>query len=288
MDDEALKNYKKAKSVYESVSLFAKPLVKEGASALEIVEKIEGKIKELGCGIAFPTNISINDHAAHYTPDINDSTKLEDGDIVKIDIGVHSEGYICDSAFTVCINQKTHPLIDAAEKALEESLKVIKPGVRICDVSEVVESVLEGTGFNPIRNLCGHGLDRYVTHADFSIPNGRNKITEEISGGRALAMEVFVTDGVGWVKDSYPVLIFGYLQDKPIRLPEGRKILQAARDDFSSLPFAKRWIGNMGISQLKIDMSLKQLIEAGAIREYPILKEESGGLVAQAETTIII
>ena len=249
---------------------------------------MENKIKELGGGIAFPVNVSINENAAHYAPDIKDPLILKDGNLVKIDVGVHVDGYICDRAFTVCINKSTHPLIKAAEKALEESLKIIKPGVRIFEISETVESVLEGLGFNPIRNLCGHGLDQYETHASFSIPNGRNNIKDEIEGGQALAMEVFATDGIGWVKDSSPVVIFGYVQDKPTRLRESRKILEASKKNFNKLPFAKRWLTGLNISPLKIDMSLKQLLDVEAIRDYPVLREESNGLVAQAEETVLI
>ena len=255
-----------------------------------MAEKIEKKIKELGDGPAFPVNVSINENAAHYTPDINDSLRFKENDLVKIDIGVHVDGYIWDRAFTVCIGRKTHPLIEAAKQGLKEAMKAIRPGAKIFEISEVVESTLEQLGFNPIRNLCGHGLDRYNQHTHFSIPNGRNNIQDEIKPNQALAMEVFATDGAGWVKDSKPVLIFGYVQDRPVRLWEGRRILKAAKTDFNKLPFAKRWLAELRppMSQLKIDMALKQLLDVGAIREYPLLKEESGGIVAQAEETIIL
>jgi len=290
MEKEISEKYEKAKSISDSLVLFTKPLLKENVLAIDVAEKIEKRIKELGGGPAFPVNVSINENAAHYTPDINDSLRFKEDDLVKIDIGVHVDGYIWDRAFTVCIGRKTHPLIEAVEQGLKEAMKAIRPGAKIFEISEVVESTLEQLGFNPIRNLCGHGLDRYNQHAHFSIPNGRNNIQDEIKPNQALAMEVFATDGAGWVKDSKPVLIFGYVQDRPVRLWEGRRILKAAKTDFNKLPFAKRWLTNLGppISQLKIDMALKQLLDVGAIHEYPLLKEESGGLVAQAEETIIL
>lgn len=290
MQKEIFEKYEKAGSISDSVVLFTKPLVKENALALGVAEKIENKIKELGGAPAFPVNISINENAAHYTPDINDSLIFKENDLVKIDIGVHVDGYIWDRAFTICIGKKTHPLIEAAERALKEAMKLIEPGVKIFEISEAVESTLEGLGFNPVRNLCGHGLDQYNQHARFSIPNGRNNIQDELQPNQALAMEVFSTDGVGWIKDSTPVLIFGYVQDKPVRLLEARRILQAAKMDFNKLPFAKRWLTKLKlpISPFKIDMSLKQLLGVEALREFPVLREESGGLVAQAEETIIL
>jgi hypothetical protein len=159
MEKSIAEKYEKAKSISDSVMLYAKPLVKEDALALDVAEKIENKIKALGGGLAFPVNISINENAAHYTPDIADLLRFKADDLAKIDMGVHIDGYIWDRAFTVCIGQKMHPLIEAAEKALEESMKAIKPGARIFEISEIVESVLDELGFNPIRNLCGPGLE---------------------------------------------------------------------------------------------------------------------------------
>jgi methionyl aminopeptidase len=290
MDAEVLKNYKKAQSISNSTIIYAKTLLKEGAKIVEVADKIEDKIIELGGRIGFPLNISINDVAAHYTPDINDTVVFKAGDLVKVDVGVHVEGYIWDKAFSVCIGQKKHPLIEASEKALSEALKLVKPGTKVFEISEVVESTVEEFGFNPIRNLCGHGLERYNTHTAPSIPNGRNNIQDEIQPNRAMAMEVFTTDGGGWVKESDRSLIFSFLQNKPVRMREARQILQLSANDFETLPFAKRWLAKKkyNLSELKIDMALRQLLDVDAIRQYPILKEESGGLVAQTEDSVIL
>jgi len=287
MEKDVLKNYEKAKSASDSTIIFAKSLVKENASILEIAERIEEKIRSLNAKPAFPVNISINENAAHYTPDINDTIKLKAGDIVKIDIGTHDNGYIWDRAFTICIGEKTHPLIKASEKALEEALKTIKPGVKVFEISEVVEDTIKQFGFNPIHNLCGHGLEQFNQHSFPSIPNGKNTIQDEIKEDQVIAMEVFTTNGSGLVKESSPTLIYKYGQEKPVRLWEARKILEAARTKFEKLPFAKRWLTDIA-SPLKIDLALKQLTEVDAIISYPILKEETNGLIAQTEETIIV
>jgi len=287
MEKEILENYKKARSASDDVITFAKTLLKENAKILEIVAKIEKKIKESGVGIAFPVNISINENAAHYTPDIADDIALKAGDLVKIDIGTHCNGYIWDRAFTVCIGQKTHPLIEASEKGLQEALKLIKAGTKVCEISEVVENTIKDLGFKPIYNLCGHGLEQYNQHASPTIPNGKNTIQDEIEAGQAIAMEVFTTNGSGLVKESSPVLIYKYVQDKPVRLWEARQILKKARDDFERLPFAKRWLTEV-TTPAKIDLALKQLTDVNALIGYPILKEETNGKVAQAEETVIV
>jgi methionyl aminopeptidase len=287
MEKDILENYEKARSISDSVILFSRTLLKEGTKIFDVAEKIEKKILNLGARPAFPVNISINENAAHYTPDINDLTVLNENDIVKIDIGIGVEGFVWDRAFTVCMGNESHPLIEASEKALEEALKLIKPGTKIFEISEVVENTIAEFGFNPVRNLCGHGLEQYTQHAKPTIPNGKNTIKEEIKEGQVIAMEVFSTNGIGLVKESSPVLIYSFLQDKPIRLFEARKILERSKKEFEMLPFAKRWLTNI-VSGAKLELALKQLVDVGALTEYPILKEESNGLVAQTEETVIV
>jgi len=286
MEKEELENYQKAKEISDEVMKYAKSLKFENAKALEIAETIENLILQNKGKPAWPVNISINEIAAHYTPDINDTTVLKHGDLVKVDVGVQVNGYIWDRAFTVCIGEKTHPLIEASEKALKEALKLIKVGTKIYEISEVVENVVTQSGFNPVRNLCGHRLEQFNQHAHPSIPNSKNNIQEKLEENWAVAMEVFTTNGSGWVVDSRPILIYRYFQDKPVRLWESRKILELAKTEFDELPFAKRWI--KGISPLKFDMALNQLVQVDALYTYPPLKEESNGLVAVTEETVIV
>jgi len=286
MEKEILENYTKAKEVSDKTIEFARSLVKENEKILSIAENIEKKIFELGAKPAWPVNISINEIAAHYTPDINDSVVLKSEDLVKVDIGVQVNGYIWDRAFTVCIGKESHLLIQASEKALQEALKIIKSGVKVFEISEMVENTVKEFGFNPIRNLSGHGLEQYNQHSFPTIPNGKNTIQAEIKD-QVIAMEVFVTDGTGLVKESSPTLIFKFKQDKPVRLLEARKILELAKTEFELLPFTKRWLLKVA-TPIKIDFALKQLEEVDALYSYPILKEETNGKVAQTEETIIV
>jgi methionyl aminopeptidase len=286
MDKNALDNYQKAFKIAESAITYAKQIDFSNVKILTMADEIENVIKALGGKPAWPVNININEIAAHYTPNPNDTISLNDGDLVKIDIGVHVNGYIADKAFTICVGQKTHPLIQASEKALHAALKIITPGTKICEISEIVENSVNDAGFNVIRNLCGHAIEQYNQHAHPSIPNGKNTITEELKVGQVIAMEVFATDGGGWVVDSSPTLIFKYKQDKSIRMPEARTILHAAKIQFEMLPFAKRWIKN--ISPIKFDMAIRQLVEADALYDYPPLKEKENGMVAQTEDTVIV
>lgn len=286
MEKEELQSYEKAFLIAEDAVGFAQKLVKENVRVLELAEKIEKRILELGGKPAWPVNVSVNEIAAHYTPSIGDNLVLKEGDFIKVDIGAQVNGYICDRAFTVRIGKKSDPMIEASEKALESCLKLIKSGTKVHEISEVCENTVNGMGFNVIRNLSGHRVERYNQHAHPSIPNGKNSIQDEIESGKVYAMEVFVTNGSGFVIESSPTEIFQFNNDSTVRLWEARKILELAKNEFDKLPFTKRWI--TGISPLKVDMAFRQLIDSGALMEFPPLKEESSGMVAVTEKSVIV
>jgi methionyl aminopeptidase len=285
MDEEAIKKQKEALEKMRIVLEYAKTLIKPNVKILEIAEAIEKKILEVGAKPAFPANIGINEIAAHYTPSIDDQTILKEGDMVKVDIGLHIDGYISDSAFTIFIGKSSHPMIEVAKKAVEEARKILRENVKIREISEVIENVVLSSGFNVVRNLTGHFLDRYVVHG-ISIPNVKNEIDIPIPKGQAIAIEVFVTNGSGWVKESSEVQIFQFKEDKGCRIREGKRILEMAIKDFEGLPFAKRWLKN--IPKAKLDLAIKDLMERGCLIDYPVLKEESNSLVAQWEESFIV
>lgn len=284
--EELLEHFRKAEKISTEVIQFAKPLVKTDDKILDIAETIENKIRELGGKPAWPVNMSINEIAAHYTPEINDTIVLKEGDLVKVDVGVQVNGCPWDRAFTVRIGKKSHPLIEASQKALDEALKTMKAGTKVFEISEVTESTVNSLGFNVVRNLSGHGIEQYHQHAYPMIPNSKNTIQAELESGKVYAMEVFTTNGSGIVIESSPTGIFKYHEDKSVRLWEARRILEMAKNEFDQLPFCKRWI--KGISPLKLDIALRQLAESSAIETFPPLKEQSNGIVAQTEETVII
>ena len=286
MEKEILDKYIKAGEVAAKVRDYGCKLVKKDVLVLDIAEKIDKKIVELGAKPAFPVNISINDMAAHYHPVLNDKLTIDEEDYVKIDVGVHIDGYIGDTASTVRIAGKDN-LIICSEKMLENAIRVIRTGTTIEDIGEVIENTAKEFGFNPIRNLTGHSLGHYDVHAGLTIPNIKIESKYQLREDEVIAIEPFCTSGNGFVKDSGNALIFRWVNDRPTRLTEGRKILEMARDKFERLPFAKRWI-QKEFSTLKVELALKELIAVNALYGYQPLREVSGKPVAQAEHTLIV
>lgn len=286
MEQEILDKYIKAGKIAAEVLQFGKSLVKTDALTIEIAEKIDKKILELGGKPAFPVNISINDMAAHWHPQLNDKTIIKEKDYVKIDVGVHVDGYMGDTASTARVAGKDE-LIICSEKMLEKAISMFKPGTTISEIGEAVENLCRELGFNPIRNLTGHSIDRYDVHAGRIIPNVKNDSKYQLRENEICGVEPFCTAGNGFVKESGKPMIFRWIVDRPTRLLEARKILELSRTKFERLPFAKRWIQKQ-FSPLKVELALKELTNSNALYGYGPLREVSGEPVAQSEHTIIV
>ena len=97
-------------------------------------------------------------------------------------------------------------------------------------------------GFEPIHNLSGHGLGEYETHVPPTIPNDSRLDERVLEDGMAIAIEPFATNGEGNVKESQQSEIFQIDEPKPVRNPFARKILEFAKKEYKSLPFAERWL----------------------------------------------
>jgi methionyl aminopeptidase len=286
MEKEILEKYIKAGEIAAEVLSFAKGIVRKDMLVVELAEKVEKKIFELGAKPAFPVNISLNDIAAHYHPALNDKLTIKEEDYVKIDVGVHVDGYIGDTAATVRLAGKDE-LINCSEKMLDNALKIIRPGITIGEIGEAIENTAKDFGFNPVRNLTGHSLDRFDVHAGMNVPNIKTDSKYQLREDEIYAIEPFCTAGNGVVKDSGSALIFRWIVDRPTRMIEARKILELARDKYEKLPFAKRWI-QKEFSPLKVELALKELLAVNALYGYQPLREVSNKPVAQSEHSIIV
>jgi len=253
--------------------------VKPDVTLLSVAEFAENMIRENDGEPAFPVNISRNDEAAHYTPSIDDTSVFGE-DMVKLDIGVHIDGYIADTAITIDLSGNPE-LVKASESALEKAIEFIHSGVNTADIGGVIEDTITSFGYKPVVNLTGHGLAQYITHAPPSIPNKRIPHGVVLEEGDIIAIEPFATDGAGKIHDAGNAEIYHLVAEKPVRHPSARKLLKEI-EKYKTLPFAKRWLGD------RIDFAMLQLVKAKIIQPYPVLKEIEGGLVSQAEHTVFI
>ncbi|MFB6216884.1 MAG: M24 family metallopeptidase, partial [Candidatus Aenigmatarchaeota archaeon] len=170
MDEEINERYRKAGNIAAKARDFGKSIIEKGASYEEIVDRTERKVRELGGELAFPVNLSVNDVGAHDTADINEERVVEGG-LVKLDVGVHVDGWIGDTAVTVPVDSDKQDMIDAAREALDEAIDMMVPGNEVKNISSKIEQTIRDHGYNPVTNLTGHGLERYDLHAKLQFPN---------------------------------------------------------------------------------------------------------------------
>lgn len=282
---EEIEKLKKAGEISKKVKTFAREIIKKGVLLIDIANKIDAKIEELGGKPAFPLNLSINEIAAHATPTFNEET-IAHG-LLKFDVGIHIDGYVADTAFSLDLedSEENKNLIEAAEAGLQAALNVISSTTELKDIGKAIEDAVKQKGAQPIINLSGHSVDQYDLHSGITIPNYDNSQDFEIGTG-SFAIEPFATSGHGRVRDGRPSGIYHLESDIQVRDSFAREVLAHIKEEYQTLPFCSRWLVKKFGSRALI--ALKRLEEAKILHHYPQLVEVDKKPVAQAEHTIIL
>ncbi len=259
-----------------------KNFIEVDTSIIDICGFAEDVTSKLGGTPAFPCNVAVNDVAAHYTASLEDTTTIGDGDLVKIDIGVHVDGYIADTATTVCFGPRYDGLIKAAKASLGNTIKLIKEGMTASNIKESTEKTIRLQGFTPIHNLSSHRMVRYILHTN----QPTSRVLRE---GEVYAIEPFSTvlGAIGLVVSGPPSNIYLFKRKKRTLDKTEKEMIKLIQSRYRFLPFASRWVlkdfqGERGVR------ALGGLLETKCIYSYPQLVEEGGDVVAQAEHTIIV
>ena len=274
-------NHREAGEILAQVREEAAERVEVGASHLELAEWTEERIRELGGEPAFPVNISIDEEAAHATPSADDSSTFGE-EMINLDIGVHIDGWLADTAITVDLSGHDD-LAEAPEAALDAALDLVEPGVETGEIGAAIEEVIDDYGYNPVVNLTGHGLGRWDQHTPPNIPNRAVSQSVELEVGDVVAVEPFATDGGGKVSEGSDEQIFALDREQSVRNRDARQALEQITEEFRTLPFATRWL-----DVDRPEMALRRLERQNMVHGYPVLKEDEGALVSQKEHTVIV
>ena len=262
-------------------------LVEPGARILTLCSTAERKIREYGGRPAFPFNVSINHIAAHSTSPKGDRSEVPEFGVVKLDVGVHVDGWIADTALTVDIDGTLEGLVAATDDALDEAIQMFTPGVALGDVGRQIESVIKDYGLRPISNLTGHDLKRNRLHAGKKVPNTKERNTPLIEVGEYYAIEPYATSGTGKVVDSEFVYIFGNTGIDNELSGTTEKLRMYLRKQYGPFPFASRWIGTVS-KDIDIVEELRNLLKEKAIIGYPMQIEKKARPISQSEHTVFI
>jgi methionyl aminopeptidase len=281
LGSEQYEKHREAGEILAQVRAEVVERVEVGATHLDVAEFAEDRIRELGGEPAFPVNVSIDEEAAHATPTAGDDATFGE-EMVNLDIGVHVDGWLADSAITVDLSG-TPDLVEASAEALEAALETVAAGVQTGEIGAAVEDVIEGYGYNPVVNLTGHGLGHWEQHTSPNIPNRAVSQGVELSAGDVVAIEPFATDGGGKVREGNDEEIFALERERSVRDRRARQALEQITEEFRTLPFATRWLDTA-----RATMALRRLKRQDVVHGYPVLKEEDGRLVSQKEHTVIV
>ncbi|MFA5313643.1 MAG: type II methionyl aminopeptidase [Methanomassiliicoccales archaeon] len=286
MDEYALECVRKAGAIAGEARELGISMVDEGVKLVDVANEIEALIIKRGAIPAFPTNICINQIAAHFTPNNNDTGVFHVGDVVKVDCGAHVDGYIGDTAKTVEVRTKNwQGLIEASSRALRMAIDMIGEGTPVGTIGATVKGSIVESGYRPVSNLNGHEVKRYNLHAGLSIPNIDDGSKDRIRSDMTIAIEPFATNGHGYVGNSKPGNIYRFIRDRPVRDERAAKFFENIKTEFKSLPFCERWCDKF---DPQANHQLKVLLRHGVISSYAILTEIEDAVVSQTEHTVIV
>ena len=289
IDEDVLEKYRQAGEIAAEVREEMRRYVKEGMRIIEICEKAESLIEKKGGKPAFPCNISVNEIAAHYTSPPGDERIIPKGAVVKIDIGVHIDGYIADTATTVSFNPQYRELVKTAEEALNKGIEYVRAGASSSGFGALIQKTIVERGFKPISNLTGHSIGRYLIHSGKSLPNVPHFFGFKFKEGDIFALEPFVTlaDAAGKVENGDLVTIFRFHKKKKVKGIHAKKLLVFIERNFRTLPFAERWLIGV-VPKQSYNSAFKELLSSKSLVSYPIFVEASKKVVAQAEHTVYV
>jgi len=272
--------------------VYGKSIIHPDVKIVDALDKIEQFIKDNGGRIAFPTQVSLNETAAHYCPLSDDLSVFKPADIIKLDLGVHIDGVIADTAVTIIFNDdnpKYEELLNlkrASEDALNNALKYARPGTTLGEIGLIIQESIAKHDLSPVRNLSGHGLGKYSVHEKPTIPNFNTHDKHELEDNQLIAIEPFATNGQGMIFESSNPTVFVLNSAKGVRSMMTREILSDIQK-FNNLPFTTRWLTKKN-SASKVRFALNDLKNLGIIHDYPPLVEVGRGMVAQSEHTVIV
>ena len=326
VEESDLKQWRDAGHVARRTLEGIKGEIVAGKAWDEVIDSAERFIRRHGGTPAFPVTISVNDIAAHYTTDSRQNPPegferemvFQDGDLVKLDVGVHITGALADNALTIEVgNGGNHTdQIKAAREARDASIEKMHPGTPWWEIGAAADQVHTDAGFQPIRNLCGHELKRWNLHAGTSIPSYDIGPTDasgfkgSVELGSVYAVEPFNTTGKSGMIENIPPAhssnIFRVTGDITIRKamlkgklkPLGATMARYIEERYHTLPFAERWAYPLlekpfpgeeeDVLRKKWNALVKKLISIRFLETYAALRCEDRGMIGQFEHTVWI
>nr|AAC34392.1 PAS1 [Takifugu rubripes] len=269
---------------------------------MEEIGKIFKKEKEMKKGIAFPTCVSVNNCVCHFSPVKSDpNVILKDGDLVKIDLGVHVDGFISNVAHSLIVGvTKDNPqtgrkadLMMAAHLCAEAALRLVKPGNQNTQVTEAWNKIAKSFKCAPIEGMLSHQLKQHVIDGEKTIiqnPTDQQKKDHEkaeFEVHEVYAVDVLISTGEGKAKDGGqrttvykrdPNKVYG------LKMKSSRMLFSDIERRFDTMPFTLRAFEE----ESKARLGLVECAKHELLQPFTVLYEKEGEFVAQFKFTVLL
>jgi methionyl aminopeptidase len=280
LNSEFLSDYREAAEIHRQVRQYAQKSIKPGQTLTEIAETIENSVRSLTghsgltegdaiiAGMGFPCGLSLNHCAAHYTPNAGNKMVLQQDDVMKVDFGVHVNGRIVDSAFTVAFEPKYDNLLKAVKEATNAGIREAGIDARVGEIGGIIQETMEsfeveidGTTYpvKSIRNLTGHNILPYSIHGTKAVPIVKSNDQTKMEEGDVFAIETFGSTGNGYVRDDMEVSHYAKnaeIQHVDLRLSSAKALLNVINKNFGTLPFCRRYLDRLGQDKYLLGVSV--------------------------------
>lgn len=279
LNPDFLIDYRHGAETHRQVRQWAQKNIKPGQSLTDIANGIEDSVRALvghqgleegdalAAGMGFPTGLNLNHIAAHFSPNLGNKTILAQEDVMKVDIGVHVNGRIVDSAFTMAFDDMYNPLLEAVKAATNTGVREAGIDARLGEIGAMIQETMESYEMEfkgqtypikPIRNLNGHNIERYSIHGTKSVPIVKTSDQTKMEEGDVFAIETFGSTGNGYVRDEGEVSHYALRPDAPnidLKLTSAKTILKIIKKNFGTLPFCRRYIDRLGQEKYLLGVS---------------------------------
>jgi methionyl aminopeptidase len=342
LTDSDLEDFRRAAIIHKIARKKALTMLYTGAKLADLVDSVEDIILKLCrqdsktyflkgspqnnmCGLAFPVGVNINNIVAHDSKLVFQNGKIDqrtffNGDLVKVDIGVHVNGRIIDSAFSHIITNKSgvhdtnniyNSVLEASRDSVFTAIKMAGPDQRLDEMSETIDEIIrsyevdmagESIPIKPVKGIGGHNIKQYQIHGgklilsepDYEIQGDLKMEEDEI-----YAIETYATTGMGIMTQNTELnSCTHFMEANKEDVNNNKKITKRdkkvfQRTDFyrwlqtrQGLPFSSAWIDTKAIP--KGEKTFKMCINSQQVLAYPPLFDENNSVVAQFEHTIHI
>lgn len=281
-----------------------------GVSALELckigddmivqeTDKVYKKEKEMMKGIAFPTQANVNNCICHYAPlsSVQNDFVLKDGDVVKLDLGVHVDGYIAVVAHTVILSEakksRAADALLAAHYCAEAALRLVKPGNENTKVTDVVTKISESFGCKAVEGMLSYQMEKDTIDGKKTIiqnPTEKQRQEHEkceFAVNEVYAIDMLISTGDGKSRDmDYRTTIYKREPDQvyQLKMKASRAVFSEVEKKFDSMCFNLRALDD----EKKAKMGINECVNHGLITPFPVLFEKEDEVVAQFKFTTLL